>query len=1389
MSNLIPHWIANHLHQNILRGQFQAAALCVDISGFTPLTEALLQHHRDGAEVLGQALNGIFAPLVAEVYAHGGFIAGFAGDAFTALFPYGQRSAGLEDAVLSSCQEAAGRACQVARFVERFFVAQSQLPTRYGTFTLGVKVGLGLGAVHWGILGSSGRYSYFFRGPAVARCVQAERQAKAGQVIADRSIKPHIQTQIETASQARFSQITAWSPAVDWSRFSSPAILPPAPLSRAAVAPFVADGAIDLAWSGAQGEFRFVASVFINFRAPDEPVDLNAFVALVLELVQQYDGYFKDLDFGDKGPVIVCTFGAPLAHENDLERAADFLLSLAQKEQDVSWRAGLAYGTVYAGVIGGVERGEYTALGDVVNLAARLMQQAHWEQCWMSEVAAERLRHSHRVERLGRFALKGKAGQVPAWRLIGRRTAAAPLAFAGKMVGREDELAALLDFLQPLQAGRFAGVATLLGEAGMGKSRLAYEVHQHLAAAYGGEVGRDGGARWFICPTDDILRQALNPFQHWLRYYLDQLPDRSSEVNRERFDRRLDVLIAELGAAGLPLSQERQGLVEELERTRSFLGALLDLRWAGSLYEQLDPRLRFENTLLALKALILAESLRQPLVLQLEDVHCLDSASEEMVQLLTRNVANYPLALLCTSRYRDDGGLVQLKLDEDVPQLVIQMETLTTAGIQALASQLLGGAIGEDLSSFLVKKTQGNPFFVEQLVLDLRERGTLFRGQDGWGLSTQVEEVPVRIEAVLIARLDRLAAEVKEVVQTAAVLGQEFELQVLSRMLRETPNMADIVQQAEAERVWTALREMHYIFRHALMRDAAYEMQLRARLRDLHRLAAETIEQLYAQELAPYYADLAYHYGRAGDIEHECRYARLAGEQAAARFANTEAIVHLSRALDLTPEDDWRDRVQLLLAREAIYHLQGNRQAELQDLDAAEALLDIGEGAEGMISALRLEILQRRARYAEVTGAYPAAIATAQRAIDLARVASNVRGEVKANFTCGQAYRHQGDFAQARQSAEKGLALAQQSSLLLEEAEGMVLLGTIAAGQGDPDSALSYMERSLRLAREVGHVRLEASVLVNLGNIFVDRGELERGWPYYEEALGTFHRMGFRRGEGTVLNNMGNMATRAHDYARARALLKQALPIRRDIGDRLGESIVMRNLGVALMALGEYKAAQDHFERSLALSCRIGDRSGESGTRSNLSLLYHLLGDQETARVHGEQAAALAGELGDRWVQGYGLTHLGHALTSLGRLEEAELAYGQALKLRRETGSANLVAETQAGQARAALAGQDLPGALDHVKEILSFLEAASSKGGRALQGNEEPLRIYLTCYQVLIAKEDLRAEEILAAARRELDAQAGRIPDEATRRSFLENVAAHRKIVRLGALTPHSSS
>jgi predicted ATPase len=258
--------------------------------------------------------------------------------------------------------------------------------------------------------------------------------------------------------------------------------------------------------------------------------------------------------------------------------------------------------------------------------------------------------------------------------------------------------------------------------------------------------------------------------------------------------------------------------------------------------------------------LIRAESLRRPAVLCIEDAHWLDDDSLELLRWLVQGDRAFPFAVLLTSRYGDDGGRWALEVGPGVPQQVVDLATLPASGVRALAAQVLGGQVADGLAAFLAEKTEGNPFFAEQLALDLRERGLLACQEiEGRGLTydldlshqSAAEEVPVSINAVLVARLDRLAAQVKAVVQTAAVLGHEFEVRVLTEMLQGDRNLADKVKQAEAQSIWSPLSEIRYLFKHTLLRDAAYDMQLLERLRELHRMAGTTIEMLYAGRTPP----------------------------------------------------------------------------------------------------------------------------------------------------------------------------------------------------------------------------------------------------------------------------------------------------------------------------------------------------------------------------------------------------------------------------------------------------------------------------------------------------------------------------------------------------------
>jgi tetratricopeptide (TPR) repeat protein len=1438
MRNLIPDFIHRQMLQGARSGTLRAATLFVDISGFTPLTETLMQYGRGGAEMLGETLEAIFVPLVREVHDRGGLIPLFAGDAFTAIFPHDEAEPGesVPGSLADPALAASLNAVQTAISIQNRFAPEGPgrvSTTPYGDFAIRVKVGLSYGIVRWGIPGDSGRHSYYFRGPGVDGCARAEQQAAQGQIVVDETLLPRIREYVVTEPivGTAFHQVTACTLDLPAAGASLPIF------SREDLSPFVASAVLDL---GVKAEFREVCPLFVSFEEPEDEATLHNFVAAAMTLADGFGGTFSQVEFGDKGGILVLWFGAPVAYENNAERAAEFLLAFRQQGWPLRWRAGLSSGIAWAGFRGGFEFCEYGLVGDVVNLAARLAMGADWGEIWAGPDVRASLKGTYRFGGRGTVHLKGKRGETSVFALQGKRERAGVGFGSGQLVGRVAELAELAGCIQPIFEGRFAGLVYVHGEAGIGKSRLVHELRQQA---------EEKGARWFLCPADPILRQSLNPFKRALHHYFNQSRLLAMEQNRARLDAVLDGLVAGLEGLAAAGAAGAQGVAAELRRTRSFLAALVDLRWDGSLFEQLDPKLRFDNMLAAFKTLTLAEAARQPVVIQLEDLHWLDADSAELIRLLTRNVESYPLAVICTSRYRDDGSRVVLEVDPSVPQNALELGALRPEGIRSLAAQILEGDIATKLAAFLGDKTGGNPFFVEQLVLHLREQDMVTREASGlWTVSTdRVLEVPATISAVLIARLDRLVAQVREVVQTAAVLGREFEVEVLSRMLRDDAQVVEWVQGAEEKWIWTALSKVRYLFRHALLRDAAYDMQLRARLRRLHALAGEAIEQLYERDLAPHYADLAYHFGRAGEAHQEWRYARLAGEHAASQFANDEARRHFGRALELTAEEDLPVRYDLTLAREKVCDLQGDREAQASDL---AALATLAEGLDD--DRRRAEVALGRADYGESIGDYALSMEAAQEAIRLAEATGDVATEAMGYRQWGRAHWRQGDFGQARPHLQAALKRARQAGLVAVEAETLHDLGLAAHHQGaeadavahleralqlftelnDPrgqgrarnslglalrtqghyDRAQAYQEQSLLTFRQIGDRRGEAMVLNNLGIVSRLRGDKGQARAFYEQALETQREIGDRWNAGSTLNNIGNVLRDSGDYAAAEAVHAEALRVHQEIGNRHGEDIALENLGNDILHQGDYARARTFFERSLAICREVGDPKGEIFAYCYLGTVARSLGDYDAARRLFDEALAMCHVTNYPRGESFGLVAQSLLLHQAGNQQSARECAQKALQITQKLGyrSGQATALLSLGNAQVGLglldeAAKYYQDALaiftesserHQAMEPLAGLARVSLEQGdlsraqvrveeilnylqaHTLPGGGEPLRVYLTCYRVLSARHDPRARDVLGRAYALLLEQAGKIENAEERTSFLENVDAHREIV-----------
>jgi tetratricopeptide (TPR) repeat protein len=604
-------------------------------------------------------------------------------------------------------------------------------------------------------------------------------------------------------------------------------------------------------------------------------------------------------------------------------------------------------------------------------------------------------------------------------------------------------------------------------------------------------------------------------------------------------------------------------------------------------------------------------------------------------------------------------------------------------------------------------------------------------------------------------------------VQTAAVLGREFELLLLSYMLRDEHELPEMVTEAEKASIWMALNEIRYIFRHGLLRDAAYDMQLRTRRQALHELAMSGLENLFAASEKARYGELAYHAERAGLMEKALLYLQKAGDAAGDAYEHSQAIDYYSRALPLVREVDWETRYELLLAREEIWHLQGNRDKQRNELGALQQVAkDSGQ------LHCQAEVALRRARYAGAIGDFNSAIDAARDAVDMALEVGH---------------------------ADKA-------------SRGYRLWGWYLFRQIDYDEALLRLQQSLEQARGSGEVELEADSFNSLGALFAAMGEHARALEHYQDARDLYQQVDNQIGVARTWNNQGAVEYELREFDKAIANYEQALDIRRQIGDRRGEGNTLNNLGGARRALGHYVSARACYEESLAIRRQIDDRRGAGLALLSLGLLASNLGDYAKARADNKKSLEIFRAVGDRMLITYTLLNLGSYEIDEGHYAEAEMYYQSALELGRETGreheivlaeeglgwtrlgqnqldeaadffqhviaawrkkdASQRLVHAQSGLARVALAQGELTQALNLVEEILAYLDA------RPLSDDRDPFGVYLACVEVLRAARAPRSATVLKQAYASLQERAARINDKTMRHCYLHNVPNHRQLV-----------
>ena len=1183
----------------------------VDISGFTAMSERLSTLGKAGAEEITEVLNATFAALLAVAYAQGGGLLKFGGDALLLLY---------------EGDEHAARAARAAFEMRRTLRAIGRPKTSAGPIQLKMHAGLHSGRFQFFLVGESHR-ELLVTGPAASRTVEMEAASEAGEILVSDETAALLAA--DTLGEER----------------AGGRLLRAAPDVRGAVEPLpnIEGIALEIAVPAPlraqllevgplEGEHRNAAVAFVHFAGIDEVIAtegpdaaaaaLDGLVRTIQSAVEAHGVTFLESDIDHDGGKIILVSGAPQTFGDDEERMLRAMRAILDEGLPLPVHIGVSQGRVFAGQVGASFRRTYTVLGDTAALAARLTARAGEDEIWVSSEAFARGGTSFEGVELEPFLVKGKAEPVHAFVLgeLAPDTGRADAQSSEKLpfVDRERERAVLGASVAPVRMG-FGTLVELVGEPGIGKSRLAAELRENCA-----------DMRQISLRCEQY--EASTPyyaFRPFLRSLLDVDLNGGGEHNRTVLSERL----AEVDEELVPWTPLLAGPLDvDVESTPEV--------------RDLDPAF-WRARLHGVMGTLLGHLLDSPTLLVFDDVHWMDDASSELLRYLGTQLPTRPW-LACTTRRPVEGGFAAAEGTPPLPALTLRLEPLPADDAKTLALAAAGGRrLTEEELAALMERGAGNPLFLQRLA-------SVGEAAD------EAEDLPETVEALVATRIDQLAPGDRALLRWASVLGVSFSGSLIAEVLE-----GDTEVGAAAE-AWDRLGEFverdpevagAFRFRHALIRDAAYEGLSYRRRRELHGRVAEVIERHHGDRAEEAAELLSLHYYNAGRWEQTWAYSRLAGDLAREVYANVDAARFYERALEASAKVKTVDALELASTWRSLGEVR-------------EAAGDYRGAIDALKSAARLfkddpvvvaEIYEARALAWARLGSYSTALRDTTVGLDgVAPLTTPDATRAACNLLALRAQIHiqQGRPREAIEIATEVVRVAGPLGPSRALARAYSALDGGYLDLGEPENAVHEV-KALEIYRELGEARWAAVIESNLGVQAYAEGRWREAADYYTHSRDELERLGDSTQAAWSGANLGEVLISRGALDEAGVVLDDARSILRAAGEVTGSLFAETQLARLALLRGDVETAISDLRRVVDEAVSVGSASFALEAWIYLAEAYLQRGEAERAletiddaeRTLGVVSSPLAAHL--TRVRAVAFEQTGHPT---GALEQAELA-------------------------------------------------------------------------------------------------------------------------------------
>jgi class 3 adenylate cyclase/predicted ATPase len=1030
------------------------------------------------------------------------------------------------------------------------------------------------------------------------------------------------------------------------------------------------------------GERKTITALFADIKGSMalmedlDPEDARAIIdpvlALMMDAVHRYEGYVAQ----STGDGIFAFFGAPLAHEDHPQRALFAALRMQEESRRLAERLRVERGLPSLQIRVGINTGEvvmrgvrrddlhtdYTPIGHSTGLASRLEGLATPGSVVVSEQTYKLTEGYFAFKALGAVRVKGVSEPATIYEVLGvgplrtRLQVSARRGFT-RFVGRQRELEQLQQALTHAKAGH-GQIVGVMGEPGLGKSRL---FHEFVGAQHAAPL-RSGGC--LVLEAYSVSYGKASPYLpviELLKSYFQVQPQDEARTRRQK-------------VIGKVLELDRS-----LEDTLPYLFALLGVEDHPSPLQQMDPQIRRRRTFEALKQLLLRESLNQPLTLIFEDLHWIDTETQGFLDMLSESVASARMLLLVNYRpeYRHEWG-------QKTYYTQVRLAPFDQAEAEEFLGVLLGDTVGatgwsplQDLKQLILAKTEGTPFFMEEVVQTLAEEGVLSGERGHYRLVRAPTEIHISptVQGVLAARIDRLTADEKALMQQLAVIGRQFPLSLMRQVVAQPEEalyrLLSSLQRKEFLYEQPALPEVEYSFKHALTREVAYGSVLYEQRKAIHERTAQAIETLYRATLDEHYSELAHHYSRSGNTEKAIEYLHLAGQQSVQRSAYAEAITQLTTALELLktlPDTPERAQHELTLHLTLGVPLRTTRSFSSPEVQATyararELCQQLGETRQ------LFPVLFGLRTFHHVRGEFRTARELGEQLLGLAQREHDPALLVAAYWALGGTLFHLGEFNTAWAHLEQGMTFYNSQShrshvFIIEPGVlGLSHASWVLWHLGYPDQALQKSEAALTLAQERSHpfslaaawifaalshqLRRDSLLTQEWAEagitlvreqgfpMWVGQGTVQQGWALAEQGQSEEGITQIRKGlateqaAGVGLLKSYYLVLLAEAYGKAGqaeeglATLAEARTVVDTSGERFYEAELYRLKGeltlaqssVQRLASSVQKEAEEYFHKAIDIARRQSAKSLELRAATSLARLWQQQGKKEEART------------------------------------------------------------------------------------------------------------------------------------------------------------------------------